>query len=335
MAIAGTPEISLRPERAETSRLTWAFAVSLALHLVAVGIYYAGHEFGWWKNLHWPEWLKSPRMLTELFQKPQPPEERQIEVPLVFVEVTPEQATPEVPQKTPFYSDKNSVAANPNPKDADVPKIDGKQTEMVKTEDVPRQKVFPLNPTPPNPPPVEINKEEHPETKPKPTYTPGDLALAKPDDKERKNDGQADQVRPRTLNEARALLPPGAQLPGPKMKQDGGVRHRGNISLDVQGSPFGDYDWKLIRAVENCWYGLLDSRQFAGEQTGKVTIRFRLSSDGTISQLNETQSTVDSVLSLLCRMAIEHPAPYEPWPNDMRHKIGENYRDLTFTFYYY
>jgi hypothetical protein len=335
MAIAGTPEIPLRLEQAETSRLTWAFAISLALHLMVAGIYYAGHEYGWWKNLHWPDWLKSAKMLTELFQKPQPqPEERQIEVPLVFVEVTPEQATTEEPKKTPLYSNKNSVAANPDPKDSDVPKIDGKQTEMVKTEDVPRQKAFPLNPTPP---PVEIDKEEHPETKPKAAFTVGDMALAKPEDRERKNDdGQADQVRrPRNLQEARALLPPGSQLPGPKMKQDGGVRHQGKVRLDVQGSPFGDYDWRLIRAVQNCWDSLLESRQFAGEQTGKVTIRFRLNSDGTVSQLNETQSTVDSVLSLLCRMAIEHPAPYEPWPNDMRHKIGENYRELTFTFYYY
>ena len=333
MAIAGTPEISLRSEEAETSRLTWAFVISLALHLMFGGIYYAGHEYGWWKNLHWPDWLKSAKMLTELFQKPRPqPEERQIEVPLVFVEVTPAQATTEVPKETKYYSDKNSIAANPDPKDSDVPKIDGKQTEMVKTEDVPRQKVFPLNPTPP---PVEIDKEEHPETKPKASFTLGDLALAKPEDRERKDEGQADQIRPRTLKEARALLPPGSQLPGPKMKQDGGVRHQGKVRLDVQGSPFGDYDWRLIRAVQNCWDSLLESRQFAGEQTGKVTIRFRLNSDGTVSQVNETQSTVDSVLSLLCRMAIEHPAPYEPWPNDMRHKIGENYRELTFTFYYY
>jgi hypothetical protein len=336
MAIAGTPEISLRPERAETSRLTWAFAVSLALHLTIGGIYYAGHEFGWWKNIRWPDWLKSPRMLTELLQKTQPqPEERQIEVPLVFVEVSPEQSTPQVPQKTPFYSDKNSVAANPKPDDAEVPKIDGKQTDMVKTEDVPRTKAFPLNPTPANPPPVEIDKDEHPEAKLKPTYTPGDLALAKPADKDRKDDGQSDQVRPRTLKEARAQLPAGSQLPGPKMKQKGGVPHRGNVSLDVQGSPFGDYDARLIYAVQTRWDSLLESRQFAGEQTGKVTIRFRLNSDGTINQVNETQSTVDSVLSLLCRMAIEQPAPYEPWPSELRHKIAENYRELTFTFIYY
>lgn len=272
-------------------------------------------------------------MLTELLHKPQSaPEERQIEVPLVFVEVTPEQATSEAPEKTKFYSNKSSVAANPKPSDSDVPKIDGKQTEMVKTEDVPRQKAFPLNPTPP---PEEKAKEEQPEAKLKPTFTPGDLALAKPEEMERKSDGQADQARPRTIKEAMARLPSGSQLPGPKMKLNGGARNQSNHALDVQKSPFGDYDWKLISAVQNCWDSLLESRHFAGEQTGKVTIRFHLNSDGTISQVSETQSTVDSVLSLLCRMAIEHPAPYEPWPNDMRHKIGESYRELTFTFYYY
>ena len=333
MAIAGTAEISLRMEQAETSRLSWAFVFSLALHLTVAGIYYVGHEYGWWQHLHWPAWVRSSKMLTELFQKPQSQtEERQIEVPLVFVEVTPEQASSEVPEKTKFYSNKSSVAANPNPNDSDIPKIDGKQTEMVKTEDVPRQKAFPLNPTPP---PEEKAKEEQPETKPKSTFTPGDLALAKPEDMQHKDDGQADQVRPRTIKEAMARLPSGSQLPGQKMKQNGGVRNQGNHALDVQASPFGDYDWKLISAVQNCWDSLLESRHFAGEQTGKVTIRFRLNSDGTINQVSETQSTVDSVLSLLCRMAIEHPAPYEPWPNDMRHKIGESYRELTFTFYYY
>ena len=333
MAVAGTPEISLRLESTESSRLTWAFVFSLTLHLSVVGVYYVGHQYGWWRNIHWPAWVKSSKMLTELFQKPQPQtEERQIEVPLVFVEVTPEQATAEPPEKTKFYSNKSSVAANPKPSDSDLPKIDGKQTEMVKTEDVPRHKAFPLNPTPP---PEEKATEEQPETKPKPTFTPGDLALAKPEDMERKNDGQADQARPRTIKEAIARLPTGSQLPGPKMKQNGGVRNQGNHALDVQASPFGDYDSRLIYAVQRAWDSLLESRHFAGEQTGKVMIRFRLNSDGTISQVTETESTVDSVLSLLCRMAIEHPAPYDPWPNDMRHKIGESYRELTFTFLYY
>src|SRR5215471_16039049 len=135
MAIARTSELSMRWDEAETSRLTRALIFSLALHLLVGGTYYLGREFGWWKNLHWPAWVKSAKMLTELFQKPQPkPEEqRQIEVPLVFVEVTPEQATTETPKDTKFYSNKNSIAANPKPDDSELPKIDGKQTDMVKT----------------------------------------------------------------------------------------------------------------------------------------------------------------------------------------------------------
>lgn len=321
-------------EGADSSRLTWAFAVSLALHLFVAGLCYVGHEYGWWKNLQWPAWAKA-RMLTELFKKPQEqqPQEQQIEVPLVFVEVTPAQATTEAPKKTPFYSNKNSTAANPEPTvDSNVPRIDGKQTDMVKTEDVPRTKAFPLNPTMPNEK-TEQAKEDQPKETPKPIFTPGDVLIADPQTIERKSDGKTE--RPRTLAEARAQLPPGSQLPGPKMKQDGGVKHSGNVRLDVQGSPFGDYDARLIYAVQACWDSLLESRQFAGEQTGKVTIRFRLHSDGAISEVTETQSTVDSVLSLLCRMAIEHPAPYEPWPSAMRHQIGESYRELTFTFFYY
>jgi len=203
---------------------------------------------------------------------------------------------------------------------------------MAKTEDIPRSKAFPLNPSVPNDQ-VEKAKENQPQENPKPIFTPGDFLIAKPEAIEHKTEGNAE--RPRTLAQARALQPPGSQLPGKKMKQDGSVRHQGNIALDVQGSPFGDYDGRLIYAVQRSWDSLLESRQYAGEQTGKVTIHFRLHSDGTISQVTETQSSVDSVLTLLCRMAIEHPAPYEPWPTELRHKIAENYRELTFTFFYY
>jgi len=110
-----TPEISLRLEQAETSRLTWAFTFSLILHLLIGGTYYVGHEYGWWKNLHWPAWMKSAKMLTELLQKPQPQlEERQIEVPLVFVEVTPAQAATEAPKETKFILTRIRLRQIPN-----------------------------------------------------------------------------------------------------------------------------------------------------------------------------------------------------------------------------
>ena len=38
--------------------------------------------------------------------------------------------------------------------------------------------------------------------------------------------------------------------------------------------------------------------------------------------------------SLLCQKAILAPVPYKSWPNDMIRMVGENYRTMTFNFYY-
>src|SRR5207237_2456984 len=99
MAVAGMPYWLSRVSRAESSRLAWAFAISLTLHLVAGGGYYAGKKFGWWQGLHWPAWLQSVKMLTEVLKKKEdtkPPESP--EIPLMFVDVNPAQATVEAPK---------------------------------------------------------------------------------------------------------------------------------------------------------------------------------------------------------------------------------------------
>src|ERR1035441_34591 len=126
MSIAGTPRWSLRLERAEVSRLTWAFAISLALHLLVFGTYQTGKKYNLWRSLHWPAWLLPPKILTELLPKKEelhPPRLLQ-DIPLVFVNVSSAQASAEPPKDAKFYSDKNSLAANPVPdKIADIPKI--------------------------------------------------------------------------------------------------------------------------------------------------------------------------------------------------------------------
>src|SRR5260221_13624590 len=121
------PDLSLRLERAELSRLTWAFCISLALHLAAVGTYEAGKKLGWWQNLHWPAWLQSAKMLTEILKKKDPAAALPQEAPLMFVDVSPAQAVTEAPKDAKFYSDKNSKAANQEAaRDTSVPQISGK-----------------------------------------------------------------------------------------------------------------------------------------------------------------------------------------------------------------
>ena len=47
------------------------------------------------------------------------------------------------------------------------------------------------------------------------------------------------------------------------------------------------------------------------------------------------QNTVGDLLGYVCQKAIHDPAPFKPWPEDMRRQIGKNSREITFTFYYY
>jgi TonB family protein len=80
---------------------------------------------------------------------------------------------------------------------------------------------------------------------------------------------------------------------------------------------------------------LLDSQQFADSRAGKVTVYFHLNADGTVTELNIIANSVGSLLGYVCQEAVEQAAPFGKWPSDMRQLIGANYREITFTFYYY
>ena len=47
------------------------------------------------------------------------------------------------------------------------------------------------------------------------------------------------------------------------------------------------------------------------------------------------QNTVGDLLGYVCQKAVMDPAPYAQWPTDMRAMVGLDYREITFTFYYY
>ena len=332
MSLARLGPPSLRLDRFESSRLAWAFAISVALHLLAWCTYEGGRKLDVWERVRLPAWAKAiTQVLQKVVKKEEPAPLPDYETPLVFVDVSPQQATVEVPPNTIYYSDKNSQAANPDAdKDTGVPKIDGEQIQVVRTEDVLRTKAFPLQPAPLIEPvePVE-------ELKPKPTLAPGDITVGKPDEILRTDDGQAKEARPRTIQEAMARQQQRTGLAGEKMKQDGGVKRRSLVSsLNVRATPFGAYDAVIIAAVQNRWYYLLDSRDFARDRTGKVVLDFRLNYDGRITDMKVSENTVDELLCLLCQKAIYDPAPFGRWPSDLRRLVGADYREVRFTFYY-
>jgi len=317
----------LRLDRLETSRLAQAFVLSLALHLLAWGTYEAGRKLHVWDRIHLPAWVRSLTTPSPKVAKNDPkPKDR--EAPLVFINVNPQQAVTEPPKDAKYYSSHNSRAANPDPtRDTDTPKITGTQTQVPKTEDVPREKFEKLQPTPRVAP-------DQPEAKPKPVLAPGDLTMAKPDLNPRTDSGEAEQPRPRTIKEALARRQMD-RVPGQKMKQDGGVPRRAQLAMvDAKGTSFGAYDAAFIEAVSQRWYDLLDNIKYDGYRPGRVVLQFHLNYDGRITDMKVAESTVGEMLSILCQKAVQDPSPFDKWPREMRLAIGSDSRPIQFTFFY-
>jgi hypothetical protein len=312
---------SLRFSRLEKEWLMAALLVSLFVHLAAFGTYEAGKKFGWWKRLH------PVAALHKVEKKNPPPVLQDEEPPMVFVDVS--HAEQEPPKKAKYYSNKNSQAANPDAKDSDQPKLNGRQKDVPKTEDVP---MLPkLQPSPPREQSAESKPAE--ESQPASPMNMGDLALNKlPDEKaaEQQKAAPSQHQRPRTLAEARQ------ELPGQQLQQAGGVqRHRVWSSLDAKATAFGDYDRAIIEAVTQHWYDLLDSHRFAEDRTGKVILSFKLKPDGSVVELTVLENTVGELLGYVCEESVQEAAPFSKWPTDMQRMIGANFREVTFTFYYY
>jgi outer membrane biosynthesis protein TonB len=326
--------------RPAESLLVWAFAVSLAIHLLLLGTFRLGQNYKWWNKDLMPAWLKTTKQALAEIKKNQPAQPRvPQEAPLLFVDVSPEVSTVEPPKNAKYYSSRNSQAANPDPSlDTEQPKIDGTQTHVPKTETAPRAKPVPLQPAPPKDPSPD---KEATEAKPKPKSgpAPGDLAMIKPTPKPIENQtetdpGQAEapvHKRPRTLAEAKMQQ----ALAGQKMKQDGGVRRQNlNFALNAIGTSFGEYDRQLVDAISSHWYDLLDKKEFSRDATGKVVIVFNLHYDGRVSDVRIESNEVGNILAYVCQSAIIDPGPYAPWPVDMRRMMGADIREIRFTFFY-
>jgi hypothetical protein len=300
---------SLQFNRRETGRLALALALSLALHLFVWGSYEAGKKLGVWQRMSRLAWLQPAPKMVPPVQKPEPP--------LEFVMV--EQPSTEAPQNTKYYSSQNSLAANPDAnRDANVPKLNGTQTDVPKTETVSKPDFNKLQPAP--------RPASSEPAQPLPAVQPGDLTLGKPQEQT--------PPRPRTIQEALAQMQP-HRLPGLKMKQDGGVERQAAMpSFDVKLTGFGDYDERFIDAVAQHWFDLLRSQNFALDRTGKVVLQFTLHYDGRITDMKIAENTVGDLLGYVCEKAVSDPAPFAQWSSDMRLKLGD-LRPVQFTFYYY
>lgn len=112
-----------------------------------------------------------------------------------------------------------------------------------------------------------------------------------------------------------------------------GVTRLGIAAFNVAESPFGAYDKLIVRAVQSRWYALIEKNGLY-ERSGEVTIHFQLLADGAVTNAEVKSTSAGEILALFCQKAIVESAPFAPWPEQLRVYLGNEPRDVDFTFYY-
>jgi outer membrane biosynthesis protein TonB len=345
--------------RREHRPLLWAFGVAVLLHLV-VGFLYTMVAL-WVKRSPTtaPEWavnLVNPVVPEARIARLQPPAEQGWqEIPLTFIEVDPANALPDETKDAKFYSNANTKSGQPIPSDKKLnnPEIAGTQKTTPKTFDTDRP--TPAQPAPQPEPKDEPDRNETDKPQqakeaqqPQPLGGPKDpgetlMAMANPkaavdktqEEKKAVEAQQAGTTRRKPIKKLAEAREQKGIIRGEKMFQEGGSSRLSiSPSFDVKNSPFGDYDLRMVAAVQERWWALLDERRYALERTGKVVLKFNLHADGTISQIQTEQSEVGDLLGFTCEAAVLGASPFGRWPTVLRAQ-AQDPREVTFTFNYY
>ena len=320
--------------------------------------------------------LESPVQTITFVEVPEPARSAtRREPPRTFVETSPRQVTGEEPKEAEMYSDKSTVAANPeNPagKTGETPFLDGNETRVMSTGNIPGPPGPPAAPTPalpssalnviPAPPPAFQPTPVPEPAAPAPPAPPPEPPAAPPKLVAEQGEKLAKEIKPSpparppapkppttTLAPAATAMPPStggpAATPAPGAGTGGeiasakarlnasGTMRSGVSAFNVKSSPFGAYDLKIVKAVQSRWYALIE-KFGVYERAGEVTVYFQLLDDGTIANLEIKKNTVGEFLAGICQKAIADSAPFDPLPDTLRVLVGKDPRDVNFTFYY-
>lgn len=258
---------------------------------------------------------------VEVLTAPVKIDEARLPARLRFAETNP-LANQAVPKTAPFTSSRNQTAAQPVPEklpsNSALPKSAGTSPEIRLTQGKPRS----IDQSQAQPTPAPAIAMAGPRTAPPPG--PG-KAAARPVPKAAPAPATADPERPR------ASIPSGTA--GLLLRNSVGVNRAGAVAIDARFSQYGDYTQRMLEAIQSSWWSIIERSQFEGVQRGRVTVRFRLHRDGTVTDATILSNEVTRVMSLACKDAVMAPAPYDVWRADMVALYGES-DIVTINFYY-
>ena len=258
---------------------------------------------------------------VEVLTAPVKIDEARLPAKLRFAETNPV-ANQAVPKTAPFTSSRNQTAAQPVPEkmpsNSALPKSAGTSPEIRLAQGKPRS----IDQSQAQPTPAPTISMAGPKSAPPPG--PG-KAAARPVVKPTPAPVAADPERPR------ASLPSGTA--GLLLRNSVGVNRAGAVAIDARFSQYGDYTQRMLEAIQSSWWSIIERSQFEGVQRGRVTVRFRLHRDGTVTDATILSNEVTRVMSLACKDAVMAPAPYDIWRADMVALYGES-DIVTINFYY-
>jgi hypothetical protein len=291
-----------------------------------------------------------------------------------FMETDPSQVTGEKPKDTKYYSDKSTVAANPdNPtgKTGDTPYLNGSETRAPNTLDVP---------TPSGAPAPPIRQPGSPSTAPSAPKPTSKVAQATPESKpastpQPKAPEQPKEVTPLGLKMVEEQKVAMAQKPVaqpqvvtgetvPEVPADGVTAAPGSPAIVTEpGVPGREIVARKAHltvagvsrigiaafGVAESPFGAYDKKLIKAvqshwyalidhygiyESADVVTVKFALLDDGQVRDVTSTDSGQSRILSLFCEKAIIESGPFEPLSDELRALIGKEPREISFTFYY-
>jgi outer membrane biosynthesis protein TonB len=258
---------------------------------------------------------------VEVLTAPVKIDEARLPAKLRFAETNPV-ANQAVPKTAPFTSSRNQTAAQPVPEkmpsNSALPKSAGTSPEIRLAQGKPRS----IDQSQAQPTPAPAISMAGPKTAPPPG--PGKAAV-------RPVPKAAPAPTPANPDRPRASIPSGTA--GLLLRNSVGVNRAGAVAIDARFSQYGDYTQRMLEAIQSSWWSIIERSQFEGVQRGRVTVRFRLHRDGTVTDATILSNEVTRVMSLACKDAVMAPAPYDIWRADMVALYGES-DIVTINFYY-
>ena len=256
---------------------------------------------------------------VEVLTAPVKIDEARLPPKLRFAETNPA-ANQAIPKVAPFTSSRNQTAAQPVPEKmpthSPLPKSAGTSEEIRLAQGKPRS----IDQSQASPA-VQPSVSMAPPTKTAPPLGPGKSAP-----KPSPAPVAANPERPR------ASAPSGTT--GLLLRRPVGVNRAGSLAIDARFSNYGDYTQRMMEAIQSSWWSIIERSRFEGVSRGRVTVRFRLHRDGTVTDAQVLGTEVTRVMTLACKDAVMAPAPYDIWRADMVAMYGES-DTVTINFHYY